>query len=86
MINALNLASAVSAFIAAALWLVSATVQARPRDRRDSSDWMEASIISDGFDVIESGKLQQKWSRRGAWAAASAALFQAVAAASSIQQ
>jgi len=85
VINTLNLVSAASAFIAAALWFKSATAQARPIERRDSNGWIEESIIADGFDVIESGKLQQKWSRRGAWAAASAALFQAAAAACSMQ-
>jgi hypothetical protein len=75
----LNLLSAVFSFLAAFLWFVSAMVQVKHRDRVNADGWIEASITSDGNDVIESGKLQQKWSRRGAYAAAVAALLQGIA-------
>jgi len=75
----LNLLSAAFAFLAALLWLVSATVQVNHKEKVDAEGWIEASITSDGNDVIESGKLQQKWSRRGAYAAAVAAALQGVA-------
>jgi hypothetical protein len=75
----LNLLSACLAFLAATLWLVSATIQVKAKDRLGADGWIEASIESDGYNVIESAKLQQKWSRRGADAAAAAAAIQGVA-------
>jgi hypothetical protein len=75
----LNLLSAGLAFLAAILWLVSATAQVKAKDKVGADGWIEASIVSDGNDVIESAKLQQKWSRRGAYAAAAAAAIQGVA-------
>jgi hypothetical protein len=75
----LNLLSAAFSFLAAFLWFVSATVQVKHKERVDADGWIEASITSNGNDVIESGKLQQKWSRRGAYAAAVAALLQGIA-------
>ena len=78
-VTQLNLLAAAFAFLAAVLWLVSATVQVKHKDKVDADGWTEASITSDGNDVIESGKLQQKWSRRGAYTAAVAAALQGVA-------
>jgi hypothetical protein len=75
----LNILAAVFAFVAAILWLVSATVQVEHKDKVDAEGWVEASITSDGKDVIASAKLQQKWSRRGAYAAAVAAALQGAA-------
>lgn len=77
--NQLNLLSSAFAFLAAVLWFISATVQVTHKDKVGSDGWIEASITSDGNDIIESGKLQQKWSRRGAYAAAVAALIQGIA-------
>lgn len=75
----LNFLSAGLAFLAAILWFVSATVQAKAAQKVSADGWIEASIESDGHDVIESAKLQQKWSRRGAYAAAAAAATQGIA-------
>jgi hypothetical protein len=56
----LNLLSAAFSFLAAILWFVSAMVQLKHKDRVGADGWIEASIISDENDVIESSKLQQK--------------------------
>lgn len=77
--NHLNLLSAGLAFLAAILWLISATAQVKAKDKIGADGWADASINSDGNDVIESAKLQQKWSRRAAYAAAAAATIQGVA-------
>lgn len=75
----LNLLGAAFAFLAAVLWIVSAAVQVTHQDKTDADGWTEAAITSDGKNVIESGKLQQKWSRRAAYAAAAAAVMQGIA-------
>ncbi|WP_200232470.1 hypothetical protein [Rubrivivax gelatinosus] len=77
--NHLNYLSAGLAFFAAILWFVSATVQVKAKDKVSADGWIEASLESYGNDVIESAKLQQKWSRRGAYAAAAAAAIQGFA-------
>lgn len=78
-VTQLNLISAAFAFLAAVLWFFSATTQVKHKDKIDYNGFYEAAIESDGNDVIESAKIQQKWSRRGAYAAAVAALFQGIA-------
>ena len=75
-----NALSAGFALVAAVMWLLSATLQSKAQEKIGPHGWTEASLVSDGFDVIESGKVQQKWSRKGAYAAAIAAVFQALAA------
>jgi hypothetical protein len=72
----LNYASALSAFVAAVLWYVSATIQVPRDDKPDSDGWVKASISVDGNDFIASAIAQQKWGRRGAFAAALAAFTQ----------
>jgi hypothetical protein len=80
MVRSLNVVSALFALAAAAMWFLSAVAQVKAKDVVGPDGWIESSLTSDGNDVIESGKAQQKWSRRGAFAASVAAFFQAAAA------
>jgi hypothetical protein len=82
--NHFNALAAVSAFAAAILWLVSATAHVKSRDEVGSEGWTDPMLDSNGSDVLASAKLQQKWSRRGALAAAFAAILQGVALAFSV--
>ena len=82
-ISMLNAASALAAFIAAALWHQSAVAKCPVSNKPDASGWVPAYISVDDQDFIKSARLQQKWSRRGALAAAVAAVFQGLALAMS---
>ena len=72
----LNYASALSALVAAALWYLSATAKVPPNNQPDKDGWIPASIEVDGSDFIASAVKQQQLSRKGAYAAAIAALCQ----------
>ena len=75
----LNCISALGAFVAAIFWYFSATASVPPNNQPDSDGWIQGGIEVDGKDFIASALAQQNWSRRGAYAAALAALCQGIA-------
>lgn len=83
----LNASSAVSAFIAAALWFRSATV-AVPHDagHLDPDDWAPAAITRDGakgkasIDVLATAQEANRWNAYAAFTAAIAAVLQVASA------
>lgn len=78
-LNDPNLVSAGFAFVAAVLWLISASVRVKAKPKIDKDGWTESSHESDDNNVVESAKLQQRWSRMAALAAAAAAAAQGIA-------
>lgn len=64
------------AFLAAVLWVVSATVQV-PFPSPESLKGPD--MVVEGHSFVGTAKAQAKWSRRAALAAAVAAVFQGVA-------
>ncbi len=76
----LNIIAALCALIAAFLWYKSATVKVPHRGELDESGFNSAVlIINDNTDFIQTVVAQSTWSKRGAAAAALAALFQGTA-------
>lgn len=75
----INIASAVLAFVAAGLWVRSATVKVPHKEQPDSSGMFGASISIGGVDFIATAVAQGEWNKRAAWAAAGAAVAQGAA-------
>jgi hypothetical protein len=76
----LNVVAALAALTAALLWHRSATIQVLYRDDPDADGIHSAAIIiNDKVDFISTAVAQSTWSKRGAYAAAVAAAFQAAA-------
>lgn len=73
-----NFASAAFAFVAVVLWYRSATVQVPHEDKPGTDGWHSAAIVVDGSNFINTAISQALWSKRAAYAAALAALFQGV--------
>ena len=69
-----NAAAALFALIAAALWYISAKVRV-PLTPGGTGN---PEMVVDGFAFVATAKAQTTWSRRAAFAAAVAAMFQAV--------
>ena len=74
-----NYTSAASALAAAVLWYRSATVRIPHEDKPGPDGWHPAAIVVDESDFIKTAMSQALWSKRAAYAAALAALFQGVA-------
>ncbi|MCA0327766.1 MAG: hypothetical protein LCH89_19535 [Proteobacteria bacterium] len=75
----MNLLAALLALLAAFCWYRAATATVRYVDKPDEHGCYPAAILDDdGNDFGASAKLQQEWNRRGAKAAALAALVQGV--------
>ena len=74
-----NISSAVFALAAAVLWYRSATVQVPHEEKPDADGMYPAAIVVDDNDFIKTAMRQALWSKRAAYAAALAALFQGVA-------
>ena len=76
----LNFLAALFALAAAYLWHRSATVQVPHEDKPGPGGIYSAAIIvGDNTDFIGTTIAQALWSKRGAYAAAGAALFQGTA-------
>ena len=69
-----NALAALFAFAAAVLWYISAKI----RVPLASGDTGNPEMIVDGFAFVATAKAQTVWSRRAAFAAALAAMFQAL--------
>lgn len=75
----LNVACAIAALIAAALWYKSSVATAKnDEEERDEHGMMPFRISEGDVDILKTAKEQCKWSRRAALAAFASALFQAV--------
>jgi hypothetical protein len=74
----LEIVTVLFAGLAAFFWFCSAVVRAPYKDIVDKNGWTEASIISDGNDVIETIRKQSYWSAWAALAAVAAAICQAI--------
>ncbi|WP_339136562.1 MAG: hypothetical protein WGN25_01610 [Candidatus Electrothrix sp. GW3-4] len=74
----LDILSAISAIIAAYLWFKSTLVKVQPSKEVNENGWQEATIMSDGADVIETGRQQNLWNRYAALFASIAALAQGI--------
>jgi len=72
----LSIVSAIAAIVAAALWFWSTTVKVPPSDEPDERGLNEASITSEGADVIATARHQNFWNRYAAFAASVSALAQ----------
>ena len=80
LLVALNAVTALAAFVAAALWYRSATVQGPHRDEPDANGIFSAAIIvGENTDFIGTAMAQSLWSKRAAYAAAVAAGAQGLA-------
>ena len=80
VVTGLNFLSALAAFAAAFLWHRSATVQIPHKEEADENGMYSAAIVvGDNTDFISTAFAQSTWSRRGAYAAAVAALFPGIA-------
>lgn len=77
--TACNFASALFAIVAAFLWYRSAIVQVPHKDKPGPDGWHSAAIVVDSNDFIKTASSQALWSKRAAFAAALAALFQGIA-------
>ena len=80
VVTGLNFLSALAAFAAAFLWHRSATIQIPHKEEADENGMYSAAIVvGNNTDFISTAFAQSTWSRRGAYAAAVAALFQGIA-------
>jgi hypothetical protein len=74
----LNIISAIAAILAAFLWFKSTLVKIPPSENPGEDGLIDASITSEGSDVIATGKRQKLWNRYAALAASAAALAQGI--------
>ncbi len=72
----LSIVAAIFALAAALLWFKSTIVKVQPNETPDENGVIEASIMSEGADVIATARRQNYWNRWGALAASIAALAQ----------
>tara|TARA_R110002096_G_scaffold48836_5_gene129210 strand:- start:678 stop:944 length:267 start_codon:yes stop_codon:yes gene_type:complete len=73
-----SIVAAVFAFAAALLWFKSTVVKVPPNEKPNENGIIEASITSDGADVIATARKQNHWNKLGALAASIAALAQGI--------
>ncbi|MGY4706538.1 hypothetical protein ACVNPS_02120 [Candidatus Bipolaricaulota sp. J31] len=73
--NIFDCLSAISALIAAALWFLSSKRKVKPSSKPNEDGLEPAQIIVNGWDLIETMKLQAKLSAWAATAAAFSAIF-----------
>lgn len=81
---AINLAAAISAFVAAGLWWWASVQVAPPREIIDGQGWTQAQIPrtdakGDGMDPIETGVRSARWNQWASMAAGLGALLQGIA-------
>lgn len=77
--SVLNIVAAISGLVAAFFWLKSTLVKVPYKEIVDANNFIEAAIIDDGVDVIETARQQTKWSKWAACAASISALCQSMA-------
>ena len=79
MKHMLYMASIVSGYIAALLWLYASQVKAVYHEKKNpQSGWTSGAIIEDGYDVIETAKRQTWWNMWAALATALSVALQAI--------
>lgn len=76
---ALNIGSALAAYVAAMLWYKSAALKVPYKEKPGIDGYSQACIVVDGTDFIATAIESSKWSKRAAYAAALAAFLQATA-------
>jgi hypothetical protein len=75
---AINLVSALAAFAAAHMWYKSAAVNVPHEDKPNPRGVYPAAIVVDENDFVATAFAQARWNKRGAFAAAIAALLQGI--------